>query len=406
MSRNASPDATGVGRARDPLVFLVIVAGLWIAWQILCNAVVLTAEPELALRLGPDAPSVLTRAAERELHAGRMDTARRYAQRALVRRPFNAAALRVAGLVADHDGDMDAADRLLTLAGNWSLRDDPAHSWLVKRRLEQGRSASALAHADTLMRRRVDVRPQHYDLMIALALRNDVQAQGALIELLRRKPPWRPDFIVYALKRREGVPVVAALALAMRDGVNPMTQEERAFLYRTLIAQGHIDVLQTLMAEGEGREAVAVSDGGFSREGGTPPFDWRLPASAGILAEVADDPDGQSALHAIINQSGRRTVIEQMVLLKPGRWQVSGRVRLAQGPQEGLAWALACATSGSELGLIPMQTGARGAWTRFTGLIDVPEACPAQYLRLVTLPRSHAETIEVWIDNVTAAPMT
>lgn len=404
MSRRAPPDAARVGRAPDALVFLVIVAGVWIAWQIVRNALVMTVPPELALRLGPDSPTVLARAAESELRAGHTEAARRYARQALVRKPFNVAALRVAGMAADRDGDKAAADRMLTLAGNWSLRDDPAHSWLVKRRLEQGQSASALAHADTLMRRRTDVRPRYFDLMIALALRNDRQAQGAMVALLQRNPPWRLDFFIHALERREGLPVAAALVAAMRSGPHPVTVEEKARVYQTLIAQGRTDVLRALIAEVGGPDAATVSDGGFDQGGGAPPFDWKLPASAGVLAEIAPDADGQAALHAIISQTSRRTVAEQLILLKPGRWRISGRIRQDAGPAEGLAWVLACATGGRELGSIPLRAGARGVWTTFSGVVESPEACPAQYLRLTTLPRDRGDPMDIWIDDVATAP--
>lgn len=404
MSRGARSDASRVGRAPDALVFLVIVAGVWIAWQIVRNALVLTTPPALSLRLGPDAPTVLTRAAEAELRAGRIAPARRYAHEALKRRPFSVAALRVAGLAADRDGDPEAADRMLTLAGNWSLRDDPAHSWLVRRRVEQGQTASALAHADTLMRRRTDVRPRYFDLMINLALRDDAQAQGALVSLLRRDPPWRLDFIIYALERREGLAVVAALAMAMKDGDHAMTQEERARLYQTLIAQGRTDVLRILLEDSGATAGSGLADGGFSREGGTPPFHWKLPASAGVLSEIAEDDAGQTALHLLVGGSARRTVAEQLVLLKPGRWRVSGRIRGVQGPRDGLAWVLVCATGGRELGSIPLTAGAPGAWTRFSGVVEAPQACPAQTLRLVALARDGGAPIEAWIDDVAATP--
>lgn len=386
-------------------MFLVIVAGVWIAWQIIRNALVLTAPHDLALRLGPNAPILLARAAETELKAGNVDTAQRYAQRSLALKPFNVAALRVAGLAADREGDKAAADRMLTLAGNWSLRDDPAHSWLVKHRLEQGRSASALAHADTLMRRRTDLRPRYFDLMIALASRNDRQAQGALVALLQRDPPWRLDFFIHALDRREGLPVAAALVGALKSGPHPITVEEKARVYQTLIAQGRTDVLRALIAQVGGADAATVSDGGFAEGGGAPPFDWKLPASAGVLAEITEDSEGQRALHAMISQTSGRTVAEQLILLKPGRWRISGRVRLEAGPADGLAWVLACATGGRTLGSFPLSARAGGGWAGFEGVVEAPEACPAQHLRLTTLPRDRNETIEVWIDDVRASPV-
>lgn len=411
MSRAAAPDARAArraaGRAPDALVFLVIVAGVWIAWQILRNALVLTAPPDLALRLGPDAPTVLTRAAETELAAGRIDTAQRLAQRALTRQPFNVPALRVAGLAAAREGDLEAADRMLTLAGNWSLRDDPAHSWLVKHRLEQGQAASALAHADTLMRRRTDLRPRYFDLMIALALRNDVQAQGALVALLRREPPWRIDFFIHALERPEGLPVAAAVAVALKDGPGRVTDEEKARLYGTLIAQGRIPVLRDLIVRIEGAERPTLSHGGFTDGTGAPPFGWSLPAGAGVLAEIATDPeDGQPALHAVVTDMTGRSIAEQLVLLTPGRWRLSGRVRVEQGDPNGrLTWTLSCTAGRRVLGSAPLPTIPRGTWTRFSGVIDLPPGgCGAQQLRLASLAQDRRDPVEVWVDDVALNP--
>ncbi|WP_333590713.1 tetratricopeptide repeat protein [Brevundimonas sp.] len=412
MSRAAAPDARAArraaGRAPDALVFLVIVAGVWIAWQILRNALVLTAAPDLALRLGPDAPTVLTRAAEAELAAGRIDTAQRLAQRALTRKPFNVAALRVAGLAAAKEGDLEAADRMLTLAGNWSLRDDPAHSWLVMHRLEQGQAASALAHADTLMRRRTDLRPRYFDLMISLALRNDVQAQGALVALLRREPPWRIDFFIHALERPEGLPVAAAVAVALKDGPGRVTEEEKARLYGTLIAQGRIPVLRDLIVRIEGAARPALSHGDFTDGTGAPPFGWSLPAGAGVLAEIAADPEGgQPALHAVVADMAGRTVAEQLVLLTPGRWRLSGRFRVEQGEPSGrLAWTLACATGDRVLGTAPLSAPAHGAWTGFSTVIDVgPDACGAQRLTLASRVQDRRSMVEIWVDDVALTPV-
>ncbi|MBN8528765.1 MAG: hypothetical protein J0M36_05980 [Caulobacterales bacterium] len=408
MSRRAAPDARAAkqaaGRPPDALVFLVIVAGVWITWQILRNALVLTVPPSLALRLGPDSPTALTRMAETELAAGRIDAAQRLAQRALTRKPFNVAALRVAGLAAAREGDLEAANQMLTLAGNWSLRDDPAQSWLVKHRLEQGRSASALAHADTLMRRRTDLRPMYFDLMINLALRNDVEAQAALVALLRREPPWRIDFFIHALERPEGLPVAVAALAALKDGQGRATDEEKARVYGTLIAQGRITTLRAVMAHVEPRPQPILTNGDFSDGVGAPPFGWSLPAGAGVLAEVANDPEGGGlALHALVSETTERTVAEQLVLLTPGRWRLSGRFRVDQGDLTGrVAWVLACAAGGQVLASAPVSAAARGDWTPFSALIETPpDACGAQQLRLVSRDQDRRSPVEIWMDDVT-----
>jgi len=412
LSRVAAPDARAArraawraaGRPPDALVFLVIVAGVWIAWQILRNALVLTTPPGLALRLGPDSPTVLTRAAEVELAAGRVDAAQRLAQRALTRQPFNVAALRVAGLAAAREGDLDAANQMLTLAGNWSLRDDPAQSWLVRHRLEQGRAASALAHADTLMRRRTDLRPMYFDLMINLALRNDVEAQGALVALLRREPPWRIDFFIYALERPEGLPVAAAVLMALKDGQGRSTDEEKARVYGTLIAQGRIEALRAVMARAETGLRPVLTNGDFSDGAGAPPFGWVLPAGAGVLAEIANGPeDGGPALHGLVSATAERTIAEQLVLLTPGRWRLSGRFRVDQGDLNGrMTWVLACTAGGRVLASAPLSATARGDWTPVSAVIEIPpDACGAQQLRLVSRAQDRRSQVEIWMDDVT-----
>ena len=409
MSRGAHPDAKRIGRAPDALVFLVIVAGVWFAWQIVCNALVLTAPPDLALRLAPDSPDALTRAAQADLEAGRNETARRLAGRALSRQPFNVQALRIAGFVADREGDNAAADRMITLAGNWSLRDSPAHSWLVRQRYQQGQSASALAHADTLMRRRVEVWPTYFDLMIALALRNDVQAQAAMVGLMRRDPHWRNSFFEHAVQKPEGVAVAAALAIALKDGPHHITPGERSLVYDGVMRIQRPDLMRKLRNDLEGAGRPVLTAGDFS-SAGQPPFGWRLPSAAGVLSEIAQDVDrGQPALHALVSNLGGEIVAEQLVLLTPGRWHLSGRVHLDQGDQSSrFAWTLTCSPGSGESPAVnvPLKVTKNSTWTQFSQAIDVPaELCDAQWLRLVSLPQDRRDTAEIWIDDLTLRPV-
>src|SRR5690606_6261812 len=97
--------------------------------------------------------------------------------------PFDVRALRVAGLVAARNGQDELANEVVTLAGNWSLRDDPAHAWLIEYRLRRGDDGSAFAHADTLVRRREDVRTQVFDLFTTAA-NSDPRSLPVLIDLL------------------------------------------------------------------------------------------------------------------------------------------------------------------------------------------------------------------------------
>ncbi|MGV8930453.1 MAG: tetratricopeptide repeat protein, partial [Brevundimonas sp.] len=140
--------------AGDIVSFGLIVGAVVLGWQIALQPLMQRAPVEAAIRIAPTSPLVLRRAAEAELGADRNDNAAVLGREAFARSPFDVRALRVVGLTEARAGREDQADDILTLAGNWSLRDDPTHAWLVERRLRQGDYSSAFAHADTLVRRR------------------------------------------------------------------------------------------------------------------------------------------------------------------------------------------------------------------------------------------------------------
>ncbi|WP_298745490.1 hypothetical protein, partial [uncultured Brevundimonas sp.] len=121
--------------AGDVVSHGLVVGAVVLGWQIALQPLIQRAPVEAAIRIAPGSPLVLRRAAESELAAGRTDTAAALGREALRRSPFNVPALRVVGLTEARAGREEAADDILTLAGNWSLRDDPAHAWLVERRL-------------------------------------------------------------------------------------------------------------------------------------------------------------------------------------------------------------------------------------------------------------------------------
>lgn len=400
-----------LGKAPDTLVFIVIILGVWLAWQVVRGAATAHLPPQTALRLAPGSAHLLSRAAEGELKAGRPETARRLAQRALQKAPLNVRALRVAGLAAMETGDEASADRILTLAGNWSLRDDLVHGWLVARRMRQNQSASALAHADTLMRRRIDMQPAYFDMMIALALKNDTQAQGALVRLLQRDPPWRTGFFLHAAAKRETTPVAAAAAAALATEGAPLTEAERSLVYSALVRWELSAALPPLRSRLEGDDRPTLTDGGFESGGGAAPFGWRMPTAPGVLSEIAVNPEGDGhGLYASLGDMGGRTVAEQLVLLTPGRWRLTGRLRAEQNlPQDRVAWTVTCASAAAASTqpavTLPLGPVRSGAWRRFSGDVVVSQACPALWLRLVSLPQDRRRSLDLRIDDVAFSPL-
>ena len=168
---------------------VVVAAGLiWLGWQVALVPLAARAPSEHAVRLSPGSAEVLARAAEGEMRAGDMEDAGYLARLSLSKAPFDVEALRVLAMSEAEAGRTDQADELMTLAGNWSLRDSAAHSWLIESRLRRGNYASAFAHADTLVRRRADLRPQVFNLF-STAAETDPRAGPYLASELADSPP-------------------------------------------------------------------------------------------------------------------------------------------------------------------------------------------------------------------------
>ncbi|HUH22823.1 MAG TPA: hypothetical protein VLZ51_02035, partial [Brevundimonas sp.] len=212
---------------RDLAPYVLTVGAVWLGWQVVLQPVLQRGPPAIAVKAAPGSALVLRRAAETELLAAEsdgadaathVDNAAFLAREALVRSPFDVRALRVIGLTEDRSGREDRADALLTLAGNWSLRDDPTHAWLVQHRLQRGDYASALAHADTLIRRRENLRPQVFRLFSTAAAQDPQRALPVVARLVAAHPPWRQAYLDSLYTSREGLQLAVNLAQSLEAG--------------------------------------------------------------------------------------------------------------------------------------------------------------------------------------------
>ena len=218
-------------------------AGLmWLGWQAVITPLALRAPGEHAIRLTPGSHTVLARAADEELRAGRDENALELARRSLALAPFDSRAVRVLGLAEAEAGNRERADALLTLAGNWSLRDSTAHGWLVENRLQNGDYAAAFAHADTLARRRPEQAAVIYDLF-ATAMEADPRAVPYVADLVSNQPPWRRDFLDSLYAREGGMALAAQLALVLGGKEGEFSDTELATLYTTLFRAGQFPAL-------------------------------------------------------------------------------------------------------------------------------------------------------------------
>ena len=379
-----------------------------LAWQIVVQPFAQRAPVEAAVRIAPASPLVLRRAAESELAAGRNDNAGALAREALARAPFDVRALRVVGLSEARAGRVDRADDILTLAGNWSLRDDPAHAWLVDRRLRRGDYASSFAHADTLVRRRGDIRPEVFNLFTLAGTEDPNRALPVIASLLAADPPWRLAYLG-SLDEGQELQLAANLALLLEEGGSPLSNPELQRLYRTLLSQGQIDALRTVRDRLNRPPAnVAVASGDFSDAEAPDPFQWRLGQKAGVAAEIVADDADQDNLALRVDYDGYASarIAEQLTLLAPGSYRFTAAARVEAGaPATRLVWTLTCLSGGSTLLSVP--GGAQGApqnnWAPISASFTVPEYCVAQWLRLETRAADRRVSTVAWYDQIAIA---
>lgn len=419
MRDRADPSAAprrGGGRAAEVASWALIAGGVLLAWQVAIQPMIQRAPAEIAIRLAPTSPLVLRRAAESEFAAGqkasnpaRYDNAASLSREALARSPFDVRALRVVGLTEARAGREDDADDILTLAGNWSLRDDPAHAWLVEHRLKRGDYASAFAHADTLVRRREDIRPGVFNLFTTAATLDGPRALPQVAVLLSARPPWRQAYLESLHADARGLQVAVNLAVLLQAGRAPLSNDELHQLYIQLLEKGQLDAVRVVRSRlNRPSSATLVTNGGFGDASAPQPFQWRLAQDAGVIAEIVPDDvrPADPALRVDYDGYTGSRIAEQLVFLAPGRYRLSAESRAEQGDAGArLAMTLTCAPG--DLRILSAPAAAPGAevWTPFSVSFSVPANCPAQWLRLETRPGDTRERVAAWLDKVAITPV-
>ena len=391
---------------RDAGSIAIGVGAIWLGWQVILQPVVARAPVDIAVRLAPTSSTVLARAAQSELNDERADNARSLASDAVVRAPFNAAAVRVFGLSQEAAGNAEVADQAVTLAGNWSLRDSPTHLWLLQRRLKQGDYTSAFAHADTLIRRRAAFAESSFNLFIA-AYDQDPRARGPLIRLVASRPPWRARMMDWLHQTPAGVRTLADLSVNLQRVGSPLTTAELERAYTLAAVQGRIGLIRVLR-QTTGRPALSerVVNGAFSRPSQFAPIDWKLTQDTGLDVTLtpAEDRPGNLVLRADYNGEVTTVSAEQLLMLTPGRYTLQALHR-SDDKAQVLQWQLTCLETGAELTRLRDVETDKTVWHSVVGSFAVPaQGCTAQWLRLKPLGTEFRKQTVSEFDDVTIQP--
>lgn len=407
-SRRRGGDAPAVAQspARAWAPYVLTALAIWLGWQIVTALMVQRAPAESAVRIAPGSAQALSRAAEAELVAERPDQAADLAILSLRAAPFDVRALRVLGLVRART-DEAAADESLTLAGNWSLRDDPSHAWLMNRRLRAGDYVGAFGHADTLARRRVELRPTLFHFFTTAAAL-DPRALPALIDRFGAMPNWRADYFESLRATPDGPMIQAALAVGLNDGLGRLNDAELQTIYFEWEAAGRLPGLRALRTRLARPPLTPLHDGEFNDPPGPAPFRWVTGTAAGLSASLTEDGsrDGQKALLVETDGFGVDDAVVQLLMLDPGPHVFSAAWRTeAGGDDPRMTWTLTCLESGQTL--ISWAPDDAREWRRRREPFVTPMiGCTIQWLKLTTSRGERRSTVAVWFDHFRIDPGT
>lgn len=241
-----------------------------------------------------------------------------------------------------------------------------------------------------------------------------------VLETMALQPPvWWPRFLSYVAKNAVQLDTVRSLfALTRAGGLIPERGERRALIERLQNEQhwneAYLEWLDSLAPE-QRTPIGLLYNGSFDFPIEDAGFDWRRVAPSSIRIEQApaaglDGPYGLRVTFDHVAQRGR--IVEQILLLTPGRYRLEGQVRVSRRRDAAadLRWELSCVNDTKTLAQTDSFTEVE-PWHDFNAVFEVAESCLAQRLRLAVSMDISTEsssslrsvtpdkqTTEVWFD--------
>nr|WP_313633958.1 hypothetical protein [Brevundimonas naejangsanensis] len=355
-------------------------------------------------RLNAEEPPVLSAQSGK----GERTAAAADARSVLLREPLSARAYSRLGQISVLDGDTGEADLLMQAAARRSLRDGPSQVWIFARALERGDHKAAAQAFDILMRRRPDLFDALAPAAMA-ALDQNPNARTAMAERLALEPAWRGRFLgAYVQKAATAQHAYDVLQQLRRAPASPSDAEMRSYIDRLLAERAYVAAYVAWAQHHSLQDATddGVSDGGFEEEPALPPFGWTFKVGDGAAAQRGPATNGAGwVLQAsVAGGLSRRTLAQQMMVLSPGVYQLSGRAWTRAGDAESrFVWSIRC-VGGAERASMTEGRSSPGRWRTFVVDFEIPATgCDAQTLALQARPGASLAPAEVDYDQLVVA---
>ncbi len=391
----------------------LIVSCAWLAWSIVTDtaghALAETA-PQAALRWNSREPVALVHLAEKLIttrttsdgasgaRLGSADPddlaqARALLEKALAERPLDSHALALLALVAFQRHDARRGSALATVAGRLSWRDMLAQMLLVRQSMARHSYAGALAHADAILRTRLQQQRKIFPSLATFSA-NPASWRALGKFLATDPPPWRSKFLIYLCGHLRDSARLTRLYDEMQASGSPPTTEELRPLVLRLTGDGAYRQAYRIWRETlptkRKPELAEPHNGNFAHSPDGMPFDWMFLPATGADTGIVNGPRMKGKALRIefsgarVNFSGN---VRQLMLLPPGsyRFAIKARARDLR-TRRGVWWRIYCAGGDKKsLGNTKLIAGNLD-WSDIGTDFTVPsQACGAQWLA-VELP--------------------
>ena len=359
---------------------MVVVVGALLAVQVVRTAVVTndSTRATIAPCLWPSQPAVIidqtmteigTRAARgQSLTPAMLRQVDQIAREApLAPEPFL-----IKGALAQVEQRQGLAEQLFTAARARDPRSVAARYFLADRYLRSGRTPQALDEIAALSR----LFPQG-QASFGPALANFAKTPGAVPQLrsfFHASPELEPLVLTTLADDANNTNLILALWKGRGSGADVETAAWQSKLVNKLVDQRQYE-----NAYSTWRRVAGVTDSrakvfnpSFIKSIVPPPFNWSYAGVGGLVEPAAGD-----RLHVIYFGREDTVLAEQLLLLTPGRYQLSMDISNPPGEGGEIAWSLTCNPGTDAIFRLPIaRKGRLGA------SFSVPPGCSAQRLQL------------------------
>lgn len=307
--------------------------------------------------------------------------------------PLSANAVAFGGLAALQAGDGAQADSAFSLAFRRNPRNEAARIWLAQRAIDAGDLNRAIGLLDRLI-----IIDRERSSLYTEALAQLASMPGGVEAIATRmdgSPSWGNQVVSRLNKTLTDLDLLLEL-----NRHTPGTQRE--YIARVLKEVGPEAAFKSWLQFVPEAEAAGFTwpyDAGFLKKTAPAPFNWS------VLSDLAEFITG-GGLDLTYLGRGRLALIEQTMLLAPGRYKFSTRMSGdARDNGGGFGWAVECLSGRQELGRVVTRPLTSKS-SSYSFDFEVPaQTCPAQKIVLRGEPgefpiRAHAE-----LQSVAIAPV-